>query len=95
MLLFITSFSFSSYGVPYEERSQQLRESWIANLEDLKPYRNKSDHFHVNPLQGQIIEHQEARELPNDDDIGTFHEPSVEISKTNKIHALCGNFSIR
>lgn len=56
---------------------------------------NKTDTSYLNPLRGRTIEHEEARPMEYEEDFGTFHAKSAEISEQNNVIAFCGNLAIR
>lgn len=79
----------------YEDRPTNPMD-WTPNLEHLKGHpNNSSDHSHLNPLRGQTIDHQAARPLKEiDEDFGTFHAKSAEITEESNVNAFCaGSFT--
>ncbi|RZC41038.1 thyrotropin receptor-like, partial [Asbolus verrucosus] len=84
-------------GVGYENIQNRPAppKDWTPNLEHFKGHPNKSDHSHLNPLVGRTIEHEEAKPLELEEDIGTFHAKSAEITEHNSVIAVCGNLAIR
>ncbi|XP_031352438.1 lutropin-choriogonadotropic hormone receptor-like isoform X3 [Photinus pyralis] len=52
-----------------------------------------TDYSHLNPLRGHTIEYVEGVASPLDEDFGTFHQTSAEISENKPFDAFCGNFT--
>lgn len=80
--------------------SQQFANTYRKNggkvwmKENTDPNNNES--LFVNPQRGETIDHQEARPVEIDEDFGTFHVQSADVSTSSRhVNAFCGNLSIR
>lgn len=77
------------------ERVPSPPKDWTPNLEHFKGHPNRTDHSHLNPLRGKTIQHEEARPMEVDEDFGTFHAKSAEMTGRQSVVAVCGNLAIR
>ncbi|KAL3285469.1 hypothetical protein HHI36_000001 [Cryptolaemus montrouzieri] len=52
--------------------------------------------IYITPQKGETIDHEEANPQEIDEDFGTFHGISANVSDTtSRVHAFCGNLSMR
>lgn len=88
---------FFSNGLGYEniESRPSPPKDWTPNLEHFKGHPNKSDHSHLNPLRGKTIEYEKAKPIEYEEDFGTFHAESAQISEKHRVVAVCGNLAMR
>ncbi|XP_044744562.1 lutropin-choriogonadotropic hormone receptor [Coccinella septempunctata] len=57
---------------------------------------NRNESVFLKPQRGQTIDHEAARPVEIDDDFGTFHAKSADVSRSSqRVNAFCGNLSIR
>ncbi|XP_063918827.1 lutropin-choriogonadotropic hormone receptor-like isoform X2 [Zophobas morio] len=94
---FHEDYDSESSGLGYEniERVPSPPKDWTPNLEHFKGHPNRTDHSHLNPLRGKTIQHEEARPMEVDEDFGTFHAKSAEMTGRQSVVAVCGNLAIR
>lgn len=85
----LIQFSFSQFSDTYRGSDSKV---WKKENHIL----NGNESVFLNPQRGETIDHQEARPVEIDDDFGTFHTKSADVSMSSRrVNAFCGNLSIR
>lgn len=81
-------FSLTGWAVSYE--SSNPSEPQESHVEWDTHTMNKSDHSHLNPLVGQVVEYHDAHPIVTNSDDGYFHRTTATV---NDNVIMCGNLS--